>query len=1132
MRTFYFFKWFFVSVLLFAATVINAADIYLSSSGNDANDGSTALLAVKSFSRAQALAASGDVIIVSGMIDFSIDPANTSSPQVGIVLDKNLIIQGTLNLTDGFDGKGLTRFIQSGGFNLTLKNLKLTGGATTAGNGGALFLSGSTVTIENVIFDSNIALNGGAIYAASGTITIDGCSIQNNDNSGITLSSGGAIYVKPEAALSIDAKNSLFKNNKTAGGGAAIYYADIAAFASTMKFTSCAIVSNASTSVNTSGAVHINNPTTGATINLSFINTTMCKNIAGGANSGALYVGTALAGSYINLINCSITENHVTGTTGTGGAGVRFLKTTVNSVRRIYNTIIENNTALSDPLTGLSNYTDFAVQDVSTGVTAYTTGVTLIIEKSIIGRTALGTTALANTNFGAGNLINHVTWVTGTNYSASFKAKFGEFNTTHNYYPLLTGSFAIDYGLSTYLSTLTPSVTTDQVGTIRPFTGGLCYAGAVEISQTTLPYAPTSLNATAGDAQISVAFTEGVAGGSPISNYKYSTDGGTTYTECSPVQTSSPIVITGLTNGNVYSVKLKAVNANGDGAESTASNNVTPSTTPDAPTSLVATAGDAQISVAFAAGGSGGSAVTNYKYSIDGGTTYVACSPAQTDSPIVITGLTNGTVYTVKLKAVNANGDGAESAASNSVTPTVIFSSTTPDAPTALVATAGDAQISVAFTAGGDGGSAITGYKYSVNGAVYTTAVQTASPIIITGLTNGTAYTVKLKAVNANGDGAESAESNSVTPSTTPEAPTSLVATAGNVQISVAYTAGATGGSAITNYKYSVDGGTTFVACSPAQTTSPIIITGLTNGTAYTVKLKAVNANGDGAESTASNSVTPSTTPDAPTSLVATAGNAQVSVAFTAGATGGSAITNYKYSIDGGTNYVACSPAQTTSPIIITGLTNGNAYNVKLKAVNANGDGAESAASNSVTPSTTPEAPTALVATAGNAQVSVAFTAGATGGSAITNYKYSIDGGTNYVACSPAQTTSPIIITGLTNGTAYTVKLKAVNANGDGAESAASNSVTPTSPTGFDDNSDLDQNILIYSNANKQLTVKINYSTYKSGKMTIYNAFGQIIGSIPLNGSITTINYPFVLGVYIVSINIDGKIVTRKVFLN
>jgi titin len=91
---------------------------------------------------------------------------------------------------------------------------------------------------------------------------------------------------------------------------------------------------------------------------------------------------------------------------------------------------------------------------------------------------------------------------------------------------------------------------------------------------------------------------------------------------------------------------------------------------------------------------------------------------------------------------------------------------------------------------------------------------------------------------------------------------------------------------------------------------------------------------------------------------------------------------------------------------------------------------------------TLPNPPTSLIGTPGNTEASIAFTPGANGGTAITNYQYSIDGGATFTAFSPAQTTSPVTITGLTNGTAYTIKLKTVTAFGvsDASESV---SVTP-----------------------------------------------------------------------------------------
>jgi len=87
-----------------------------------------------------------------------------------------------------------------------------------------------------------------------------------------------------------------------------------------------------------------------------------------------------------------------------------------------------------------------------------------------------------------------------------------------------------------------------------------------------------------------------------------------------------------------------------------------------------------------------------------------------------------------------------------------------------------------------------------------------------------------------------------------------------------------------------------------------------------------------------------------------------------------------------------------------------------------------------------PNAPTIGTATGGNAQASVAFTAPAnTGGSVITSYTVtSSPGGITGTGAS-----SPIVVTGLANGTAYTFTVVATNIYGAGPSSAASNSVTP-----------------------------------------------------------------------------------------
>ena len=100
----------------------------------------------------------------------------------------------------------------------------------------------------------------------------------------------------------------------------------------------------------------------------------------------------------------------------------------------------------------------------------------------------------------------------------------------------------------------------------------------------------------------------------------------------------------------------------------------------------------------------------------------------------------------------------------------------------------------------------------------------------------------------------------------------------------------------------------------------------------------------------------------------------------------------------------------------------------------------------SLTVADLPAAPTALSATAGDGTASITFTAGANGGSAITNYQYTLDDGTTWTALDPADTESPITISGLTNGTAYTISIRAISAAGNGAASAGV-TATPTAPT-------------------------------------------------------------------------------------
>ena len=91
----------------------------------------------------------------------------------------------------------------------------------------------------------------------------------------------------------------------------------------------------------------------------------------------------------------------------------------------------------------------------------------------------------------------------------------------------------------------------------------------------------------------------------------------------------------------------------------------------------------------------------------------------------------------------------------------------------------------------------------------------------------------------------------------------------------------------------------------------------------------------------------------------------------------------------------------------------------------------------------TPGVPTGVSATAGNAQASVAFTAPTFAGipGTITGFKVTSSAGQTATGSS-----SPITVTSLSNGTAYTFTVQAQNAIGYGAASSASSSITPVAP--------------------------------------------------------------------------------------
>jgi titin len=325
------------------------------------------------------------------------------------------------------------------------------------------------------------------------------------------------------------------------------------------------------------------------------------------------------------------------------------------------------------------------------------------------------------------------------------------------------------------------------------------------------------------------------------------------------------------------------------------------------------------------------------------------------DGTPTIVGFTGAAPYAIGVdSAGNIYTANADSDNVSKITPTVtggipdIFPAppAKPSAPTAAAGSPGSGAVTVSVTANPISAAFGAPSSYTVS-AIQDASKQCvvtspSSSCSVAGLTIGSAYTFTASATLNSWQTASSAPSNSATPTAAlPDAPTSLVISAGNGSASIAFTAGVDNGAAITNYEYSTDNGSTWTTRSPAATTSPIAISDLTNGTAYNVKLRAVNSVGAGTESSAV-SVTPAAAPGAPTSLTATPGDGSASIAFNAGADNGAVITNYEYSTDDGATWITRDPSSIVSPLLITGLTNDISYSIKLRARNSVGAGAAS----------------------------------------------------------------------------------------------------------------------------------------------------------------------------------------------
>jgi titin len=599
---------------------------------------------------------------------------------------------------------------------------------------------------------------------------------------------------------------------------------------------------------------------------------------------------------------------------------------------------------------------------------------------------------------------------------------------------------------------------TFQVVAINQMGDSALSAPSAAVTPATVPSAPTGITGTPGDDQVVLSWhPPSDDGGSPVDGYVVTPYlGSVALSPRTFPSTATSQVITGLVDGTAYTFTVDALNAAGNGPASPASAAVTPETVPSAPTHVSALAGNGQVQLSWDAPASdGGSAISDYMIVPTVGST--ALSPIVYPATVTvrtISGLTNGTAYTFTVTAINSAGRGPASARSEAVTP-----ATVPTVVTAVTGTPGDEQVALSWTTPtGDGGAEIIGYVVVpyVGGTAQSpsTFPSTSTTETITGLTNGTAYTFTVAALNRVGPGPASDPSAALTPATVPTAPRSVTGSGGDSQAVVSWIAPTDdGGASVTGYVVTPFIGSTAQApVTFPSTPTTGTVTGLTNGTAYTFTVTALNSVGDSPPSDPSTAVIPATVPTAPTSVAATAGNGQAEVTWNAPTDqGGMAVTGYLVvPYIGKTAQTPYSFVSTATDQVLTGLVNGTSYTFEVIAVNGVGYSPASAPSAPVTPETVPTAPTDVAATPGNGEVELSWSApDDDGGAPVTGYLVTpFIGSSAQTAVTFPSTATTGTITGLTNGTSYTFTVSAINSVGDSPASAPSTAVTPaTVPT-------------------------------------------------------------------------------------
>ena len=531
--------------------------------------------------------------------------------------------------------------------------------------------------------------------------------------------------------------------------------------------------------------------------------------------------------------------------------------------------------------------------------------------------------------------------------------------------------------------------------------------------------------------------------------------------------------ITGLTAGTLYTVRVFAMNTSGPGAPSAAGTNDTGTPQPgQVGTPTVTSDAAAQLTVSWAAVSGTG---IEYKVQWRDATSVAswdAFIPADgtnqagvTATSHTITGLTVGTEYTVRVIATHDADQAAET------TTGIFLADGTPSEDATGTPRPGLVTIgTVVTTVPGE----LTVPWTEVTGAeTYTVQWKLASEVNydgirrattdellyrITGLKAGTAHTVQVYATNEGGDGAPSEQAATPAALDGDNQVTGVTVTPGSQQLTVDWVA-VTGA---TDYKVEWEAGDLSAFTDDSEATSGIrgtryTIRSLSENTQYTVQVTATVGGAEGEPS--------------PFNTDGWTKPAQVTGVTATGAVGGQltvgwdaldGVTGYKVQwrtgsdnwdpdsrqvVETGASTATTTIGDGTSPALDTAL-GGTLYRVRVIAYNAGGDGDPSGEARGTPLPGEVAAPTVE---AGPEQLTVEWVA--VGGATAYKVQWRDPTVTSWATAdfTPAEGTNQktvtegtsYVITGLTGGTVYTVRVIATNASGDDGTSAGDGTGTP-----------------------------------------------------------------------------------------